>query len=154
MHRFGKGVRMIGASTGRQRVHRIFQRIDGCDQLCVGNRGICKTDNTDTAAGTNLPILRAARRLFDDPDKRFSAGLHVGQRRSGHTSRSIQHQHDVSGIGNNIRRSRQGQRHPQRAGAVNPIHIDDFIGIRYTQLYYLFPGGISPALHTMLPAPF
>ena len=104
---------MIGAPAGCQRVHRIFQRIDGRDQLRVGDRSVGKTDNADTAAGANLPILRTACRLFDDTDKRFSTGFQIGQRRSGHTARAIQHQHDVSGIGNNIWSGCQGQRHPQ-----------------------------------------
>ena len=46
---------------------------------------------------------------------------------AGHAAGAVQHKGDVGGVGYNIRRCRQGQRHTQRPVAVDPVQIDHFI---------------------------
>ena len=81
------------------------------------------------AAGTDLTVGRAAGRLGDDIDERVGAGLHIGQRRAGHTAGTVQHERDIRRIGYNIRRGGERKGNPQGTVAFDPIHADCFIGI-------------------------
>ena len=98
---------MIGGAFRRETVDGFFEGIHRGDEL-----GICgcrrrKADDPDAAARADLTICDAVGRLFNDVDKGFGARFHVGKRIARHTAGAVENEHDVGGVGCNIRRSGQ-----------------------------------------------
>ena len=143
---------MVGAAACHQGIHRVFQRIHRGDQLRVGCGSAGKADNADVAARANLAVGPLGG-FLNDIDKRVCASFHAGQRRTGHAARTVQHKHDVSGVGDDIRSGCQSQRDTQRPVAVDLVQIYQFIGIGNTHVVSSFwgmaPYQLMPVCHWM-----
>ena len=123
---------MVGAAAGRQSVYGVLQCCHRGDQLGVLHGCAGKTDDADAAAGANLSRRLAPGGLGDDIDKRLGTSFHAGQRLAGHATGSVQHQSDVGGIGDDIRRGGKRQSDLQGPITVDALHIDHLIGIGNT----------------------
>ena len=127
--RLGKRVRVVGGTARRQAVYGGLQGGHRGDELGVLDGRVRKADDADPAAGANGAVLHAVGGLVNDVNKRLGAKLQVGQGAARHAPRPVQHQDDVRGVAANIRRSGERQGNLQRAGAVNPVRADGFVGI-------------------------
>lgn len=110
---------MAGAPIGGQRVHRRFQIIDRGDELSVLSGRTGKADDGDAAAGADLAVLDTVGGLVDNVDKCIGAGFQIIQGAPHHTSGTIQNQHDIGGMGHDIRFRRQRQLDLEGAAAGN-----------------------------------
>lgn len=147
--RLAEGVGVVGVAHSRERVYRVFQRVDAGYELRVGHGSVCKAHYAYTATRTYLTVGGAAGRLGYDVNERLGSELHICHRLSRHAPGAVENQCDVGGIGHDVRRRGERQRHAQRAVAVDEVGAYKFVGIGYTNVVPPFESSEHPIPRTV-----
>lgn len=118
---------MVGPSSGSQVADRVLQLGHVGDQGGVRRGGGGKAHHADAAPRADLALGRTAGGLGQNVDERVGALLKSGQRRTRHTLRTVQHQHHVCGVGEDIRLRGQGQANIQATSAGDRINVNGLV---------------------------